>query len=168
VVAVGSAFTVAMMASVAAAPVAVVVTAEAQLAEEMEPVPMVEVPLAIVVVHVAQLRAGVAPPELTMGLVPVTAVTVLDDVEQVGHEITGATPPELTIGDMAVTPVTVPPPLGGGVICGWLTAASSNAHKTSPAVFMRQLYPLRLFRASHPRPTPASAPYAGAVRHPGS
>lgn len=74
------------------------------------------------------LIAGVAPPELTTGAVPVTEVTVPDplllkvvqsvadkypstDVVACGIEIAGAAPPLLTTGAVPVTPVTVPEPL---------------------------------------------------------
>jgi hypothetical protein len=74
------------------------------------------------------LIAGVAPPELTTGAVPVTEVTVPDplllkvvqsvadkypstDVVACGIEIAGVDPPLLTTGAVPVTSVTVPDPL---------------------------------------------------------
>jgi len=65
---VGSELKSAMMVSVAAVPVADVVTTLAQVPEEMAPVPSAEVPLAMVAVQVGQDTAPVAA--TTMGAVP--------------------------------------------------------------------------------------------------
>lgn len=68
-----------LIASVAAVPVAVVVTTVAQVAEDIAPVARADVPLAMVMVQVGQDTAGMVVLALTtIGVDPVTPVTVPD------------------------------------------------------------------------------------------